>query len=177
MAEKTLDQWIAENPNYNQFAGTVAGVPLVYQVAEDKPILDTASWIVWDWVTELPDTNQAPAEADITTTGKTARSLIPTVPDAPAASELEVNLGQDTDAAIDAIEAFVDAYQGAIEEGKTLFIAHFLGEGKKSQIYAASVAWGGGINGAFPDPIVTTISITPDLGKYNKREVIATVGG
>lgn len=177
--EKTLQEWIQENPDYNTYAGTAAGVPLVYQTAAGAPSLEASSWKVWDWVSELPDTNQAPAEADISTTGKTARSLLPIVPDAPAASELEINLGADTDAAIDALEALVEAYQGALKAGETFYLAHFLGEGKKSQIYAAAVSWGGGINGTFPDPLTTTIAITPDLGKYNKHQAITVtvVGG
>lgn len=28
--EKTLQAWITENPDYKNFAGTAAGVPLVY---------------------------------------------------------------------------------------------------------------------------------------------------
>ena len=175
--EKTLQEWITENPNYREFSGTTAGVPLAFQSAAGAPDLEASKWKVWDWVSELPDTNQAPAEADISTTGKTSRSLLPIVPDAPAASELEIKLGADTDAAIDALEALVSEYQDALKASETFYLAHFLGEGKKSQIYAAAVSWGGGINGTFPDPLTTTIAITPDLGKYNKHQEITVVGG
>ena len=175
--EKTLQAWLTENPDYNKFAGTGAGAPLLYQVADGNPELTADAWNVWDWVPETPDTDQAPATEDITTTGKTARTLIDIVPDAPSASEIEINLGKDTDAAIEAIQGIVAAYQGALTEGKTFYLCHFLGVDKKSQIYAASVSWGGGIKINFPDPTTTSVSFTPNLGAYNKHEVITAVGG
>ena len=170
--EQTLKAWLALNPDYNKFAGTGAGAPLLYQVADGAPALTSGKWNVWDWVPETPDTDQAPANADITTTGKTARTLIDTVPDAPSASDIEISLGKDTDKAIEAIQGLVAAYQGALEEGKTFYLCHFLGIGKLSQIYASSVSWGGGIKVNFPDPTTTNVSFTPDLGKYNKLQVI-----
>ncbi len=171
--EKTLTAWLGDNLDYNKFPGTVAGKPLIYQAADGDPSLDADDWKVWDYIGEFPDLTQTPATADITTTGKVARSLIEIVPDAPAPSDLEINLGVDTDGTIDAIEGLVKVYQDALAADKKLYFGHFMGDGKKSQIYQGAVSWNSGLNGAFPDPVTTTISITPDLGAYNKYQVIA----
>lgn len=170
--EKTLKDWLTENPDYNKFSGTGSGAPLLYQVADGNPSLSSEDWIVWDWVPETPDTDQAPANADISTTGSLARKLIETVPDAPTATDIEVSLGRDTDAGIDAIQGIVSAYRGTLTSGDTFYLAHFLGAGKKSQIYAAAVSWSESVKINFPDPTTANVSFTPDLGKYNKFQVI-----
>lgn len=173
----TLQEWITANPNHDEFKGTAAGVPMAYQVAEGAPTLDANDWTVWDYAPELPDTSQSPAEADITPTGRTARVLIPIVPDAPSATEIDVNLGQDTDGTLDAIQELIDAYQGAAAQGKQLFLLHYLGAGVKSQVYAASVTWDKSIVAPFPDPLTTTVAVTPNLGVYNELKTITSTGG
>lgn len=176
---QTLKAWIAENPNYSQYPGTVAGKPLIYQVAPiGAPVMEDSKWFVFDWITEFPDLTQSPATADITSTGKTARQLIEIVPDAPSPSAITINLGVDTDAAIDAIEGLVAEYQEGLAGGKRLYLGNYMGEDKKSEVYEGSVSWISGFAGAFPDPITTDISITPNLGGYHKFEKItASVGG
>ena len=171
----TLKAWITANPNYDAFAGTVSGKPLIYQAAATgTPTLTATTWFVWDKLTEFPDLAQSPATADISTTGSTARKLIATVPDAPSPSELTIMLGEDTDAGIDAIEGLVAAFKAKVPAGKFL-LGHFMGVAKKSEIYEASVNWSGSLMGAFPDPVETTISVTPNLGGYHKFEVITNI--
>lgn len=175
---QTLKDWIAANPKYNDFPGTVSGKPLIYQAAAKGAVELTATdWFVWDWVTEFPDLAQSPATEDVSTTGATARKLLAIVPDAPSASELTVFLGQDTDAGIDALEGLEAAHQAAITAQQTFYIGHFMGVDKKSEIYAAGVNWAGGITGAFPDPVETMISITPNLGEYHEFKKITNVSG
>lgn len=170
---KTLAAWIAENPDYNKFPGTVSGAPMIYQAANEGSLsLDAKDWLVWDRITEFPDLSQTPSSADISTTGKIARSLIATVPDAPSPSDLTINLGEDTDEGIDAIEGIIEAYQDALAAEKRFYIGHFMGVGKKSEIYQAALAWTSGLLGAFPDPVQTALSVTPNLGAYHKFEVI-----
>ena len=168
----TLKDWVAANPDYDKFPGTVSGKPLIYQLAEGSPSLLAEDWFVWNWITEFPDISQSPATADISATGNIDRSLIAIVPDAPAASEILVNLGEDTDLAIDSIEGLVDAYQTGLAAGKKFYLGNFMGIGKKSEIYQASVAWTSGLLGAFPDPVTTNIAVTPNLGGYHKYEAI-----
>ena len=175
---KTLKVWLTENPGYNAFPGTVSGKPMIYQTGPaGAPTLTAEDWFVWDWISEFPDLSQSPAVADISTTGSTSRKLLGIVPDAPTASDLSVNLTEDTDAGINAIEELVEAYKTAIDAGEVLYIGHFMGEGKKSQIYQAGVAWTSGLLGAFPDPVTTNVAVTPNLGAYNKYQVITNVGG
>lgn len=170
-----LDAWIAANPDYGKYAGTASGAPFMYQAAKDEPSLTPESWNVFDHVTGTPDLSQAPAEADITPTGKTVRVLIPTVPDAPSASDLVVPLGSDTDAKIEALEGLEAAYQAALANGDTFFVSYFLGEGKRSHIFAAAVAWSGTMNEVeFPEPWETTITITPNLGLYSEWKTIGS---
>lgn len=173
---KTLAAWITENTNYDAFKGTAAGAPLIYQISAGTPTLAAADWFVWDYATEFPDTSQAPASADITTTGRTRRVSLNIVPDAPSASELPVPLGEDTDATLEAIEGFVAVYQGRAA-GERLHIGNFLGVGKKTLVYAASVSWDAGINGTFPDPTDTTLSVTPNFGEYRELVVITNTAG
>lgn len=174
----TLEAWITANPGYNAFAGTTSGKPLIYQVAAETPLKTAASWMVWDYVSEFPDVSQSPATADITTTGKTARVVLSTVADAPAASDLEVFLGEDTDKTLEAVEGIEKAYQDALTAGSKFFIGHFMGEDKSSEVYQAGFAWASGIMGTFPDPLTTQVSITPNLGGFHdKKFVIAAVGG
>ena len=174
---KTLAAWLTDNPNYDQYKGTVSGKPLIYQAKEGSPSLEAKDWYVWDWISEFPDLAQSPAEADISKTGSVNRVIIPTVPDAPSASELEVFLGTDTDEGIEALEGIQDAFDTALEGGEKFYLGHFMGIGKRSQIYQASVAWQMNTNGAYPDPITSGITITPNLGGYNKFEKITNVGG
>ena len=177
--KQTLAEWVVANPDYNKYAGTTSGMPLIYQAKEGTPDLTPEKWFVWDWVTSTPDLSQAPAESDVSPTGVVVRRTIPTVPDAPSASDLTVYLGQDTDLAIDSCEGIDTDYQTARAAGQTFYLANFLGLGKKSQIYAASVAWSGTLNEVeFPEPQETTLTITPNSGVYNKSQVIdAEVSG
>lgn len=174
----TLKAWLTANPEYNKFPGTVSGKPMIYQAATaGSPLLTAESWFVFDWITEFPDMAQSPATADITTTGKVARSLIPIVPDAPSPSDLSVFLGEDTDAAVDAIEGIVAAYQTALSSGNKMYFANFMGTDKKSEIYEGAISWTSGFLGAFPDPVTTNVSVTPNLGAYHKYDKITNVGG
>ena len=175
---QTLKDWIAANPSYNDFPGTVSGKPLIYQAAAVGAVtFAAADWFVWDWVTEFPDLTQSPATEDVSTTGSVARKLLAVVPDAPAASELTVYLGQNTDAGIDALEGFETAHQAAIAADQVFYIGHFMGVDKKAEIYAAGVNWNSGITGTFPDPVETAISITPNLGVYHQFKAITNVAG
>ena len=171
-----LDEWITKNPNYDSFKGTAAGTPLIYQIKAGEPGLEAKDWYVWDYSNEFPDTSQSPANADVTPTGKTNRVLLNIVPDAPSASELPVFLGEDTDATLEAVEGFVKEYQDNAQ-GTLLFLGNFLGEGKKTLVYAAAISWDAGVNGTFPDPTETSLSVTPSFGDYRKLVTITNVGG
>ena len=173
---QTLKAWLTANPNYDAFKGTAAGTPLIYQIKAGEPSLDAADWFVGDYSNEFPDTAQSPANADVTPTGRTSRVTLQIVPDAPAASELPIFLGEDTDATLDAIEGLVQEYQGKAS-GELLYMGNFLGEGKKTLVYAASISWDAGINGTFPDPTETSLSVTPSFGDYKKLVTITNVGG
>lgn len=175
---KTLKQWLTENPNHTEFRGTAAGVPLIYQASAGvAPTLAAEDWFVWDYAIALPDTTQSATNADITPTGRIARVLIPTVPDAPASSDIEVPLGTDSDVTIDALEGLNNAYQEAVTASKKFYLGSFLGIGNKSPVYAASVSWSKAFVINFPEPITSTISITPSLGDYNELVTITNVGG
>lgn len=173
--EETLKAWIARNPNHNQYRGTAAGVPLIYQATSGAPSTKAEDWIVWDYAIALPDTTQAATNADITSTGKIARSLIQTVPDAPAASDLEVPLGAQTDETLDALEGIAAAYQDALTAGETFYLGSFFGLDVKSPVYAGAVAYSKSFVINFPDPMTTTISITPSLGDFNELLVITDI--
>ena len=171
-----LSEWLLANPNYDSFKGTAAGTPLIYQIKVGAPGLTAEDWYVWDYSNEFPDTSQSPANADVSPTGKTNRVLLNIVPEAPAASELPVFLGEDTDATLDAVQGFVDEYK-AKEQGALLYLGNFLGVGKKTLVYAAAISWDAGISGTFPDPTETTLSVTPSFGDYRELVTITNVGG
>lgn len=173
---QTLKAWLAANPNYDSFKGTAAGTPLIYQIKAGAPELTAEKWYVWDYSNEFPDTSQSPANADVTPTGKTNRVLLNIVPEAPAASELPVFLGEDTDATLDAVQGFVDEYKER-EQGALLYLGNFLGVGKKTLVYAAAISWDAGISGTFPDPTETTLSVTPSFGDYRELVTITDIGG
>lgn len=178
--EVLLNAWVEDNPNYNAFAGTASGKPLLYQTAANGAALlkTAASWKVWNYISEFPDLAQSPESGDISKTGSTARELIPLVPAAPSASELEVFLGQDTDATLDAFDALIASYQTAIAAGEKLFLCNFMGIDKRSEVYEANVSASGGIMGTFPDPLTKTLSVTPNLGGFHDDNfVITNVGG
>lgn len=168
---QTLTAWITANPEYNKYPGTVSGKPWICQVATGNPSLTADDWYVFDMSDTFPDLSQSPATVDITTTGSIARRLIPTVPDAPSPTDAQVFLGQDTDQGIEDIEELI-ALNETATDGKKFYMGNFLGIGKKSEIYAASVSWTSGIGGSVTEALVTNISITPNLGVYHKREVI-----
>lgn len=170
-----LSDWLTSNPDYGTYKGTLSGAPLIYQAAAAEPSLEPTAWNVFDYVTGTPDLSQAPAEADISPTGVTVRRVIPIVPDAPSATDLTVYLGQDTDATIEALEDITEAYQTAIAAGQKFYLGYFLGAGKKSPVFAAAVNWSGTLSEIeFPDPLETTLTITPNLGGYNKWQAIGT---
>lgn len=172
-----LSDWLAANPNHLEFRGTAAGTPLIYQAKEGAPGLTTDDWYVWDYTPELPDTEQAATNADITPTGRIARVLLNTVPDAPAASDLEIPLGANTDEGLDALDGLSGAYRDAMDANEIFYLGTFLGVGNKSPVYAASVSWSKSINGTFPDPLTSTISVTPSPGTYQDLVVITEAGG
>lgn len=173
-----LSDWLTNNPSYAKYTGTLAGAPLIYQAAATEPSLEPTAWNVFDYVSGTPDLSQAPSEADISPTGVTIRRVIPTVPDAPSATDLSVFLGQDTDATIEALEGIGEAYQTAIAAGQKFYLAYFLGAGKKSQVFSGAVVWSGTLDEVeFPDPLSSTLTITPNLGDYNKWQTIGAVSG
>ena len=172
----TLKAWLVANPEHDSFKGTAAGTPLIYQIKSGAPTVTAEDWFVWDYSNEFPDTAQSPANADVTPTGRTSRVTLQIVPDAPAASELPVFLGEDTDVTIEAIKGFVKEYQDKAE-GELLYMGNFLGVGKITPIYAASISWDTGINGTFPDPLETSLSVTPSFGDYKGEVTITNVGG
>ncbi len=108
MAAQTLTAWLAAHPDYMRYNGVVAGKPILYQAAPaGAPTLVSDDWFVWDYATAFPDLSQSPTTVDISTTGSIDRNLIPGVPDAATASDIQVWLGADTDSTIDAIEEFI----------------------------------------------------------------------
>lgn len=169
---QTLTEWITANPNYNKYPGTVSGKPWIYQAAKGNPSLTTDDWYVFDMSDTFPDLSQSPSTVDISTTGAIERKLIPTVPDAPSPTDANVFLGQNTDIGIQSIQDLVLANDEAITAGETFYMGNFLGIGKMSEIYAASVSWTSGVTGSFGDALATNISVTPNLGVYHKYEVI-----
>jgi hypothetical protein len=179
MAAMTLTAWLAANPDNNKYAGIVAGKPMMYHSGTaGAPSLDTDDWYVFDYITEFPDLSQTPTEVDISTTGSTSRKTIPGVPDAVASTAATVNMGQNTDQCVDDILEVVEANQTAITEGKTFYLADFMGMTMKSFIYAASITWNSGPLGAFGDAITTTVGITPNMGAYSQwQKFTAGAGG
>lgn len=172
MAAMTLADWMTENPNYNKYPGTVSGKPWAYQAKSGAPSLSADDWFVFDMSDTFPDLSQSPSTVDISTTGATERKLIPTVPDAPSPTDASVFLGQDTDTGVSNIQELISANDDAISSGETFYMMNFLGIGKKSEIYAASVSWTSGISGTFGEALTTNVSVTPNLGVYHKYEVI-----
>lgn len=175
--EVTLKDWIAKNPDYLDFKGTVAGSPLIYQVAAGAPTKDAADWKVFDHITEAPDLSQSPSEEDITPTGRTRRVMIATVPDAPASTDIPINLGVNTTQTVEDLKGFVGVYNTAKAAGEKLYLGAFLGLEELSYAYAAGISWNSGPQGAFAEPWTTNLTITPNLGEYSEWIKITNVGG
>lgn len=179
MAVQTLADWITANPEHTKYLGTAAGVAICWQVgtAGAAPVLTADKWNVTDIFTALPETGETASNVDITTVGKTSRSLLNTVPDAPAASDLEVPVTNNPKELFAKCQEIVDAYQGTLEAGDTFYMATYLGEGHPAKVFAAQVSWSKNIDGTFSEELTTTVSITPDLGTYNELVEITNVGG
>ena len=175
-----LSAWILANPNYNAFAGTASGKPLLVQTAANgAALLKTAvSWEVWNFVPEWADLSQSAASQDYSRTGDTVRRMMAVVPDAPSPSELEVTLGEDTDVGLEAFDYLLEKQATAYEAGEKLYLCHFMGIGKRSEVYEATVSADGGNIGVFPDPITKMLSVTPNMGGFHDNKFIITnVGG